>query len=912
MAAGMLRSRVAMRAGRGAPNGLPLESPAMSLTPGSRLGPYEIVAALGSGGMGEVVRARDTRLGRDVAIKSLPAAFARDPERIARFEREARLIASLDHPNLGAIHGLEEVDGQRYLVLEFVDGETLAQRLARGRLPLAEAFDVCRQIAAAVEAAHESGVIHRDLKPGNVMLARSGTVKVLDFGLAKSIVAGTGGALDLPAAPASTDATTSAGVILGTVPYMSPEQARGRPVDKRADIWSFGCVLFECLCGRRCFRGETVPDLIAAILNEEPAWALLPTDTPEPVRVLLRRCLDKDARHRLRDMGEARIVFEETLAERRANGTTPSARGRAAAPARRALLSGALLVLGGAVIALATWGVLHRPRPAAAVQFEITDPDQAAIVFDPAQVAISPDGSRVAFIAGDSVTTRLWVRDLHSIASRPLPGTEGAVLPFWSPDGNSIGFFTDSKLMRIAAAGGEATPLCDVRNARGGTWGRSGDIVFAPASEGPLSLIPATGGDPRPLTRLAPGEAGHRFPQFLADGRHFIYASLPPRDGLFDIMVGDLRGGAPRKLMTAPTGVAVAPGALLYRKGAKLVSQPFDERRCALTGTLTTLHLTATKPLSSGSAPVSAAAGGAIAYRTYRPAAVRVAWADLEGRETAPVPVDPGPYYELRNSPDDRFLALTMEREDGFGEVRVCELARGFVSRLSDEPGESSNAIWSPDGQRVAYLTGTLSPQTIVIRSVRGTAPPEVHLTHDPVYKELYDWTPDGKALIVGRQTPDRRWDLSLVPLDSTQAPRTLVSTRYNDRGGWVSPDGRWFAYLSDASGRLEAYVQPFPSGGAAYPVTNGGVLGISWEAGGRKLGLVLPSDPGDYRVGDVLPGPEFRLGPLHRAARLPGTAVGVATTHDLKREILLLPAGKPRAYTIAVLTDWHAAAEGR
>ena len=887
----------------------------MALSPGSRIGPYEVVSAIGSGGMGEVARARDARLGRDVAIKSLPEAFAHDPERVARFEREARLLASLDHPNLAAIHGLEEVDGQRYLVLEFVDGETLAERIARGRLPVPDALEVCRQIANAIEAAHESGVVHRDLKPGNVMIARSGAVKVLDFGLAKATGAGAG--IDpSSASPTVTDASTEAGVILGTAPYRSPEQARGRPVDKRTDIWSFGCVLFECLSGKPCFEGETASDLIAAVLHGEPAWETLPPDTPARVLALLHRCLDKDARRRLRDMGEARIELEDALAESGSKAASPRVRSSVSAPEQgpRILLWGALLAIAGAAIALAAWSLLHR-RPASPVaQFEITDPEPAAIQFvDPEQMALSPDGSMLAFIAGKLDSMSLWVRDLHSITSRKLPGTDGALLPFWSPDGRSIGFFTDSKLMRIAASGGEATPLCDVKLARGGTWGRAGDIVFAANSQGPLSLVPAGGGDPRPLTQLAPGETGHRFPQFLPDGRHFIYASIPPRDGLFDIMVGDVRGGAPRKLMTASTGVAVGAGVLLYRKGAKLIAQPFDAGRCVLTGAATTLQLTAAKPRMSGSTPVSAAANGAIAYRAYHPQIARLAWADLEGRETAAVPVEPAPYRELRNSPDDRFLALTFEGEDGFGEVRVCDLARGFVSRLSDEPG-CSNPTWSPDGQRLAYLTGALAPQHIVIRSVHGTAPPETHLTHDPVYKELYGWTPDGGALIVSRQTTDMRWDLGLVPLDSTQAPRALVSTPFNEQGGWVSPDGRWLAYLSDESGRVEAYVKAFPGGGATYPVTKGGVYGVSWEADGRKLGVVLQGQQGDYdfMVADVLPGTEFRLGPLHRVARVPGQVIAAGTTHDLKREILLLPAGKPQVNTIAVLTDWRAAATGR
>ncbi len=373
----------------------------MALVPGSRIGNFEIVGALGAGGMGEVFRAKDSRLGRDVAIKALPPAFAQDPERVARFEREAKLLASLSHPNIGAIHGLEEVEGHRYLVLEFVEGETLDQRLSRGPLPLADSLDVCRQIAAAVEAAHESGVVHRDLKPGNVMLTPSGVVKVLDFGLAKAADASVGADMKLSASPTMTYAMTGVGTILGTAAYMSPEQARGKPVDKRTDIWSFGCVLYECLTGRRCFEGETVSDMIARILQGEPDWNALPAQTPNRVRELMRRCLDKDARHRLRDIGDARIELEEVIAQR-TSGTTVSAAAAAARKRGTSPLVVAAVAVASAGLAILAWTATHRTAAPVPVQFEVTDADGMVITDDGANTAISPDGRTLAFVAGDS------------------------------------------------------------------------------------------------------------------------------------------------------------------------------------------------------------------------------------------------------------------------------------------------------------------------------------------------------------------------------------------------------------------------------------------------------------------------------------------------------------------------------
>ena len=614
----------------------------MTLAPGARLGPYEIVAPLGSGGMGEVYRARDPRLGRDVAIKALPAAFAADPERLARFEREAKLLAALSHPNVGAIYGLEEVAGQRYLVLEFVEGVTLATRLARGALPLEEALEVCRQIAAALEAAHERDIVHRDLKPGNVMLTPAGGVKVLDFGLAKG---GAGAAPssepNLSATPPMTYSATGAGVILGTAAYMSPEQARGRAVDKRTDIWAFGCVLYECLAGRQAFVGETVSDLIARILEREPDLGALPGTTPQRLRELLRRCLEKDARRRLRDIGDARIEIEDVLAVR-SSGTA-----RAAAAARsRSSLGLALFGVGIAVVTAAItllvprlFGQRPAPRP---TRFAVLAPPGVTLANDGAECAISPDGRSLACTVVDSAGTSLiYVRPLESLTARALPGTENGDQPFWSPDSRSIGFFADGKLKKVPVDGGGPEVLCAANNGRGGTWSPRGVIVFCPAGEGPLYRVSANGGDPQPVTTLdsTRHETAHRFPWFLPDGRHFVFSALPGRQGKNDLDVAVL--DSPRRvhlLSTTGSAVYAPPGYLVYWRNASLAAQRFDPAGLRVSGEPVTLGDVPAASNYTGARVVTASKTGALAYVSGRFANTQMVWFDRAGRRLGSVP----------------------------------------------------------------------------------------------------------------------------------------------------------------------------------------------------------------------------------------------------------------------------------
>ncbi len=886
----------------------------MTLAAGTHLGHFEVVAPLGAGGMGEVFRARDTRLGRDVAIKALPAAFALDPERDARFEREAKLLASLNHPNIGAIHGLEEVGGVRYLVLEFIDGETLGRRLSRGALPLGEALDVCRQIATAVEAAHESGVVHRDLKPGNVMLTAAGTVKVLDFGLAKSAAPGSPSDPNLSASPTMTYAATAAGVILGTAAYMSPEQARGKAVDRRTDIWSFGCVLYECLTGRRCFDGETTSDLIASILQGEPDWNALPAQAPARVRELLRRCLDKDARRRLRDIGDARIELEEAIAQRTSSASGIAA-AAAAADARTAAprLAWALGAMAGAVATLAAafaWQAAHRAPAAGVTRFEIASADAMRISVDPGNLALSPDGTQIAFVAGDSTHGQLWVRPLSALAARPIAGTDGALLPFWSPDGQSIGFFTDTKLKRVPAAGGDVQELCDVKRARGAAWSRDGVIVYSPTSDGPLFRIAATGGDPQPLTSLdsTKHESGHRFPEFLPDGRHVLFSVLPSKDARYDIDCVRLDGGARERVASLPSGVHyAAPGWLLYARKGAVTAQRFDAGRRRTRGTALSLRDALQPTGFAGSAGFAVARNGTIAYGPVISLMTRLSWLGAEGHAVGSVAVPPGPYRTAKVSPDGRRAVVEKLDVSGRAELWLCDLERGTLSRLSvDGEYDPTNAAWSPDGSRVAYLVG--SPQHIVVRTVNGATPPQTYLAEDPAFKTLSGWTPDGQYLVYSRQDPSSRNDVWLLPMTGDHMPRSYYASPYNDFCGGLTVDGRWMMLNSDETGKNEAYALAFPVPGTKTQVTTGDDLGAGVLRGTNLITAYRGRADVVVRIADVMPGPEFRLGPWRPFVTVPGDRLDVSSPAGANRSLILRPVGAAPRASIGIVMNWPAA----
>jgi serine/threonine protein kinase len=874
------------------------------------IGPYPIEREIGRGGMGVVYLGLDTRLGRRVAIKVLPEAFAGDPERLARFEREARLVASLNHPNIAGIYGIEEADGHRFLALEYVEGATLAERIARGPLSLDETLEVCRQVTAALEAAHEGGVVHRDLKPGNIKVTPVGEVKVLDFGLAKGGTdAGSEPASDISSHPALTRAVTGAGMILGTAAYMSPEQARGKSVDKRADIWAFGCLMYECLTGRQAFEGETVSDMIARILQGEPEWSALPARTPERVRGLLRRCLEKDAKRRLRDIGDARMEIEDVLSVR-ASRSSMTAVGPAATGSRR-LFEWARLV-GVAVLAasMAWFGsrAFHGPAKSQTLRFTIPQPEGVFLSTDGVSPALSPDGTSLAFIASDSSgESRIWLRKLDSTVAEPIAGTNNVDLGiFWSPDSRQIAFASQEKLKKILVAGGDAEVVCPIKSARGGSWNQNGVILIAPNPNGVIYRVPASGGEPQPVTTLdsTRGETAHRFPQFLPDGRHFLFTALPARAGKFDIFIGSLDSPKRKLLLSAGTGVTwVPPGHLLYARNGKLMAQGFDAKALKLRGEPVSLGDVVAPTSRSGGPIASASQTGAIAYGTLQLTNQRMAWVDFTGLEVASIPLAPGPYDLGSLSPDDRRVALQRIDSADESDIWIADLERGVATRFTDEPGSNLAPSWSPDGTRIAYVWSNNSPQMVRIKSLVGdTVTP--YLESDPLFKRFHGWLPDGRSLLYSRLDPVTQWDLWVLPIEGDHEPRPYLRTRFNESAASVSPDGRWIAYDSDESGQVEAYVQSFPVSGGKYQVTTGGGTSFGWSRDGKQLYFGMSSDPIHGYAADVLSGNEFRLGPPRVAITTPKDLRGLLLANTSKRVLALFPAGNDPTPSITIALD--------
>jgi hypothetical protein len=781
----------------------------MALIVGTRLGPYEIVAPLGAGGMGEVYRARDPRLGRDVAIKALPAAFAQDPERLARFEREAKLLASLSHPNIAGIYGLEEVEGARYLVLELVEGESLAERLARGPLPIDEALDVCRQAAAGVEAAHESGVVHRDLKPGNIMIAPSGTVKVLDFGLAKGAAGSPGSSVGLSASPTMTHPATGAGVILGTAAYMSPEQARGRAVERRTDVWSFGCVLYECLTGRQAFEGETVSDLIARILEREPDWSALPPATPPRVVELLRRCLTKDATLRLRDIGEARIALGAPGAAQVATAGAPGA-DRAI---RRWLAPVAAAALAAAATAVVLLLLRPAPGPGAVRRFRVPVDGLTTTFFTP--LAFSLDGRQIAYEAND----RVWIRHMDQLEAAEVPGSKGGRAPFWSWDHRTLGFAAGKKLWTYTPGDEQCKAVCDVPESGeilGGAWGPDGRIVFA-VWRGGLYGVPAAGGDARLVHGLDSTMVDFHGPSYLPDGRTLL-VYVHAKDGGSAVAV--LEGSPPRlkRVFDDPNSTVVSyspTGHLLLSRAENPFHRetwavPFSASRRAVTG--------AAFPVLDGAGFAVGSADGVLAAAEGEPPPVgQLVWNHRDGHAVEPIGEPQQGLSSPTLSPDGGRLAYVAVR-DANADIWVQDLVRGTRTRLTSSPGVEGSPAWSPDGSRIYYYSSQgVGSDRIVSAASDGSGTPDT-LSNG----FLPCPSPDGRSLVY---TVDRRGnaDIWIGFLDRRTPARPFLATDAEEGAPSISPDGRWLAYASDESGRNEVYVRRYPEGDERAQVSVGG-----------------------------------------------------------------------------------------
>ncbi len=893
----------------------------MSLSPGSHLGPYEINAPLGEGGMGVVYRATDSKLKRQVAIKVLPEAFAADADRLARFEREAQVLAQLQHPNIASIYGLEESSGVRALVMELVEGEDLAERLKRGPLPLDEALAVARQIAEALEAAHEKGIVHRDLKPANVKLTPEGKVKVLDFGLAKAMdpPAGSASAADLARSPTLMNSPTMTavqgtqlGVILGTAAYMSPEQARGSAVDKRADVWAFGVVLHEMLTGRPLFAAATVTDTLAGVLKTEIDYRGLSAETPPPIRRLLARCLERDSRRRLRDIGEARVVLEAPL-EVEAGPAAPPAAARSSRAARLGWAIAALLAIAAAALAFRAFAPVLRPP---LLRFAISTASGASIVAGAGNSAISPDGRRVVFVGSASEGGQgLWLQELDQVRARYLAGTEGATYPFWAPDSRRIGFFAKGKLRKVSIGDGRVEVICDALEGRGGSWGRAGTIVFAPAVTGGLSAVSEGGGSPKPATRIenAEEEISHRFPSFLPDGRKFLYIADPGADSdQGRVYLASLDGGDRRLLLrTRRAPVYAAPGYLIHATDERLVAQAFDPKTGELHGEPIRLEEATPSYVNTQDRVASVSDSGALLVPTVGMAGTKVAWLDRRGRLVGEIPLPRENFASPALSPDGRRLAIYSDGpKDSQSDLWVVDLATEQASRLTFAAGVERFPVWSPDGSRLAFQTNRSGVYDVWERpSTGGGAERALHAS-PTAWKIARSWI--GDFLVFESVEKETGFDVWILrPGVPEEAPFPVISSPASETDPRISPDGRWLAFASNESGRQEIYVVSLPDGKTRYQVTTEGARHPVWTRGGRELFYLTTSN--SVAAVPVTTGSTISFGSPVTLFPQPRPNWGTGTdqaifdvTADGSRVVVLVPESEG-SQTLVVVTDWLA-----
>jgi serine/threonine-protein kinase len=818
-----------------------MESPTYLVTPGTVFAErYEVMEKIGEGGMGEVYRALDRNLDRQVAIKTLPSTFAEDEERLARFEREAKLLAALNHTNIATIHGLEQSERQRFLVLELVEGESLKTKLDRGPMELEDALELCRQITEGLEAAHEKGIIHRDLKPGNIMVTPEGNVKILDFGLAKAFVEETSG-VDIEASPTITAQMTKPGIILGTAAYMSPEQARGRKIDKRTDIWAFGCILFECLTGMRPFGRETVSDTIAHILKAEPDWTKLPPNTPSVLMSLLRRCLQKDPRNRLHDIADVRIDIQDILSGSSVEMKTavrPS-------PIWRTLFWAAVgftLIL----ICLLFWSPWQTSQPVQQPvgrfvnflpQGETIYSTASTLSMGGSSVAVSGDGTRVVYIGQRGDTSQLYLRLLHQLEAKAIPGTEGGQGHFFSPDGNWVGFFAEGKLKKVSLRGGTPQVICDAIPG-GGCWGLDETIVYGDWLTG-MWRVPSAGGPPdqlaAPFRLLKDNPEQHMvWPQILPGGEWVLFTSYHlPENAHIEVL--SLVSGERLSLIKRGTQAKYLPtGHLVYAWGGDLLAVPFNLKNLEVTGTPFPVLEGVRTEFSEAHFDISQ--NGTLVYVPGKVLleANELVWVDLAGR-TESLPLPQGSYLMPRLSPDGRQLVVTKIEERA--NQWICDLERGTMRLLTDQEGDEFWSIWTPDGKRIIFNSNRHGGPSLCLYIKRADGSgPEERLAESEIHQIPQTFSPDGKSIIYHMMSSTNGLDIWSIPLEGERTPEPLIDTKFNDSTPIFSPDGRWLAYSSDLSGQFEVFIRPYPGPGETEQVSTKGGIQPLWSPDGRRL----------------------------------------------------------------------------
>jgi Tol biopolymer transport system component len=838
----------------------------MALSPGSRIGPYEIVGIIGSGGMGEVYRAHDPKLNRDVALKVLPATFGSDPERLARFRREAQVLAALNHPNIAHIHGFEDASGQgalgdvHALVMELVEGPTLAERIAHGPLPPGEALPIAKQIAAAMEAAHEQGIIHRDLKPANIKVKDDGVVKVLDFGLAKAMGpdSSSGSSGEVMNSPTLTARATELGVILGTAAYMAPEQAKGRPVDRRADIWAFGVVLFEMLTGRRGYDAEDISETLAAVLTREVDWAALPASTPTRLKALVRDCLVRDPKERLRDIGDARRELQRII-----DGVpdpiapvTAGAPAAAPAPAWQRMLPWAIAA--AAVVAAVVFASMSSKAPSTKTP-QVVRSESALSDFS-LLVAMSHDGTRVSYAqTGGPSTTALMIRRTNEFAAKPIAGTGNGLWPEFSPDGQWIAFsdVTGSTIRKIAVEGGAAVPLGEGTFARGASWGADEMIAFG-GNKG-LMKIPAAGGAATALTTLdaAKGEVAHIHPQYLPDGKHLLFTVIT-KSGDPQFALLDLASGAYKLIgRSGVNGKYVRSGHLVYVRAGTLFAVPFDLATQAITGGETPVVEGISQVGPDGTGDYAVSDEGLLVYFSAAANAqgTTLAWSDRNGKAT-PLPGQPTRSWGTgRLSPDGKFVANGITDGSNNRDMWIYDLQRGNLTRLTFG-GTNDFPVWTRDSRRIFFFGVPTGGKPGIYTAPADASARPVLVAETAGGAQMDSMTADGRTLVYSLSRPDGPSRLMVLTLDATGKAgeaKPLHDATAAEFNGQISPDGKWIAYASMESGSLEVYVHAFPVGGARTRLSIDGGQRPRWSADGKEL-LFWAGQPGTRLMSASIP----------------------------------------------------------
>jgi serine/threonine protein kinase/Tol biopolymer transport system component len=875
---------------------------------GATVSHYRIVEKLGAGGMGVVYKAEDSRLQRFVALKFVSHEFARDPDALNRFRREARAASALNHPNICTLYDIAHDSGVDYLAMEYVEGKSLDKLITARRLPLAEGVGYATQIASALAAAHAAGIVHRDIKPGNVIVTPEGQIKILDFGLAKL----TQRVLSSSHVETEKLSVTHAGTILGTVAYMSPEQASGRETDHRSDIFSLGIVLYEMVSGRKPFQGKSQVDLLHAIINDPPRPV---GSIPPRLEEILEKALEKDPKERYQHAGDLsidlkRVPRSPSSAASGADGrTAPSNRDRWlpwALAAAATLLLAALTVLGFAYFR-------QKPPAEQSLRYQISAPGRAEFP------AFSPDGRYLAFVTNQGGPDQIWIRAMDTLEARPLTGTEGATFPFWSPDSAYLGFFANGKLQKIAVAGGPPQSVCDAASGRGGSWSRDGVILFSPGPAGRIFRVPAAGGVPTPVTRLAEGRSvGHRFPAFLPDGVHFLYnagSNNPPDAGVF---LGSLNGAAPVRLAPDVSNALYAPPAraggnahILFRHGDTLTALPFDAKSLKVTGDMFPVAEQVWLSAATGFGAFSVSESNLLAFRSGSTTPNReLVWINRTGNRVGVVG-KPGAYEDLAISRDGKTVALLVNSGTR-NDIWLQDVGRGVLSRFTFNAGFSGSPVWSPDGSRLIYA---FEPEgafafDIYQKPIGGNSQQEL-LFHSVIGGGQDDWSPDGKWLVYREVGHETAHDLWLLPLTGDRKPVPYLVTRFDERSARFSPDGKWIAYESNESGRFEIYVQTFPASGVKYQISSLGGTDAQWRRDGKEV-FYISADKKLMAV-PVKLGPTLEAGAPQALFPVPETRTVLKSfayepSVDGQRFLVDVPAGGEVAASppLTIVTNWQ------